>query len=499
MLFNSSDYIFFLVIVVAVQHVIPWKIRPLWLLGASWYFYMQWNPKYIFLMHGTILITYFAGLLIERKHDKRILFASIFILIIVLAVYKYLGFFAEIINTVLGIFKGDYRIDSYIQLVLPVGISFFTLQSIGYVIDVWRGEYRAEHNFVFYALFISFFPQLVAGPIERSENLLPQLKQKNALTWDMFRKGILLILYGFFCKMVIADRLALIVDDVYGNPEHFGGLWIVIATGAFAFQIYCDFYGYSTIARGSALLLGVKLVDNFNAPYLAKSVKEFWRRWHISLSYWFRDYVYIPLGGNRKGFKRKESNLLFVFSLSGLWHGASVTFIIWGFLNGLYQVIRDVINRLLLHRYNDKKISGGATSWHMGNLNRLLSVFTGVLKRIVLFFMISVTWFFFRVGNLSEAKRMVGCIFPIEFNRNLLRQLAIGGSLKVIFPFLIFCLGIMLIVDIGKYRNIEVAEYVIHRPWIVRTVCFVGLFVLIVLFGCYGETYETEQFIYFQF
>lgn len=359
MLFNSSDYIFFLVVVVLFNMLLSEKIRPIWLLGASWYFYMQWNLKYILLMLGTILVTYFAGLLIERKHDKRILFASIVVLIIVLALYKYLSFFTEIINTVLGIFNVGYRVDSYIKLVLPVGVSFFTLQSIGYVIDVWRGECKAERNFVYYALFISFFPQLVAGPIERSENMLPQLKKKNELTWDIFRKGILLILYGLFCKMVIADRLALIVDAIYGSPEQFGGFFIIIATIAFAFQIYCDFYGYSTIARGPALLLGVKLVDNFEAPYLAKSVKEFWRRWHISLSYWFRDYVYIPLGGNRKGFKRKESNLLFVFSLSGLWHGASVTFIIWGFLNGLYQIIRDVINRIPLHRGNDELSGGG--------------------------------------------------------------------------------------------------------------------------------------------
>lgn len=311
---------------------------------------MCWNAKYALLLLSSTIITYFSGILLEyikkrgytdakEKKLKNIVVAFSFISNLgILFYFKYFNFIVGILGRILAIVHIQLVIPTF-DIVLPVGISFYTFQALSYTMDVYRDDIYAENSFLNYALFVSFFPQLVAGPIERSKNLLKQLSISHDFNYKNFLDGFMLMIWGYFLKMVIADRIALFVDTIYENFEIYTGVYLILATGLFAIQIYCDFYGYSTIAMGAAKVMGFNLMENFNAPYLSRSVAEFWRRWHISLSTWFRDYLYIPLGGNRKGKCRKYINILIVFLVSGLWHGAHMTYIIWGGLNGIYQVV----------------------------------------------------------------------------------------------------------------------------------------------------------------
>lgn len=507
MLFNSTDYLIFFPVVFLVYYTIPKRIRYMWLLFASYCFYMRWNPWYIFLLIGCTAVTYTAARLIERERTKPesgILFCRrtvfiicVLVLLSVLGYFKYYDFFLGYFNKILGILHLA-PITRKFNLLLPVGISFYILQALGYVFDVYRGEIRAEKNVFKYALFVAFFPQLVAGPIERSKNLLTQLERPARLSWHDFWKGMLLILYGLFCKMVIADRIAIIVNTVYEDGISYPGMYIAYAAFLFSFQIYCDFYGYSTIARGSALMLGIKLTDNFNAPYYAGSVKEFWRRWHISLSSWFRDYLYIPLGGNRKGGARTEWNLLAVFGVSGLWHGASVSFIVWGLLNGFYQVAGNIFgkvcDRLKRHWLNRcpwvKDCSIGKVRTFSGKLLRVLMTFS----------LITITWIFFAADHMKAALVLIRQMFGV-FNW----EIFVDGSIYSLgvtkeYTHVIF-LGIVLlmIVDFLKYKGKDVAELVLKQGGWFQVLCFVGLTAVCMLLGCYGEIYDTRQFIYFQF
>lgn len=331
MLFNSGKFLIFFPIVTLIYFILPKKIRQYWLLIASWYFYMCWNAGYIVLILYSTVITYISGLLIEKnKLKKKFIVAGSFILnLAVLFYFKYFNFGLGMLTKLLAYIHVSVNVPQF-DVILPVGISFFTFQALSYTVDVYRGDIYAEKNFFKYALFVSFFPQLVAGPIERSKNLLKQISEPKTFDYDRTRDGILLMLWGYFLKMVLADRIAIFVDTVYGDVSVYSGYYIALATILFAFQIYCDFAGYSIIAMGTARIIGIQLMDNFESPYFATSVAEFWRRWHISLTSWFRDYLYIPLGGNKKGKIRKYANEMIVFLASGLWHGASVSFVIWG-------------------------------------------------------------------------------------------------------------------------------------------------------------------------
>ena len=342
MLFNSIDFLIFFPIVTIAYFLIPHKFRYLWLLAASYYFYMCWNPKYALLMATSTVITWASGILIDRVNnkknkteqektkEKKLWVALSFISnLAILFFFKYFDFALANVNAVLTQFNFEL-IQPAFDVVLPVGISFYTFQALSYTVDIYRKEIYAEKNILKYALFVSFFPQLVAGPIERSKNLLIQFNKENHFDYDRVKNGLLLMLWGFFMKLVIADRVAMVVDQVYNNYAQYAGFEIAIATVFFAIQIYCDFGSYSNIAIGAAQVMGFTLMENFRQPYFSKSVAEFWRRWHISLSSWFRDYLYIPLGGNRKGKVRKYINLMIVFLTSGLWHGASWHFVVWG-------------------------------------------------------------------------------------------------------------------------------------------------------------------------
>lgn len=341
MLFNSAEFLVFFPVATLGYYLIPYRYRYLWLLACSYYFYMCWNPVYALLMLFSTGITWLSGLALERvknanleekrsiKYKKVCVAISFFLNLSVLGYFKYANFFIDNINQVLHHMHLVYEMPM-VDVLLPVGISFYTFQALSYTMDIYRDEIYAEKNFFRYALFVSFFPQLVAGPIERSKNLLRQLNEKHRFSFEQARSGFMLMLWGYFLKMVVADRISIIVETVYADYIMYPGWYLIVASFLFAFQIYGDFAGYSMIAMGAAEIMGFRLTDNFNAPYFSKSVAEFWRRWHISLSGWFKDYLYIPLGGSRKGLIRKYVNLMIVFLLSGLWHGSQWNFVAWG-------------------------------------------------------------------------------------------------------------------------------------------------------------------------
>ena len=492
MLFNSIEFIVFFLITVMVYFLVPKKIRYIWLLITSFYFYMSWDAVYALLLLGVIFVTYVTAIKLnainendqplENKIKDKKIYASICIVvcILLLVYFKYLGFVFVNINNVLGLFKKKGAlpvVDSFI----PVGISFFIFQSVGYVIDVYRGDTKAEKNFARYALFVSFFPQLVAGPIERSKNLLKQLATPNDFNFGKAVDGVLLMLWGFFLKMVIADRIAIFVDTVYGNYSTYGGWYLIVAVMLFAIQIYCDFAGYSTIAMGAAKVMGFNLMDNFNAPYMSGSVSEFWHRWHISLSGWFRDYLYIPLGGNKKGTVRKYINIMVVFLISGLWHGASWTFVIWGALNGLYQVIEAFI-------------------WKRKRDNCNKSAIHKIGSALLTFLLVDFSWLFFRANTLDDAINIIKSIVTADnFNVFIDGSILNCGLNSREFIVVLLGIGIIIFSDICKYRGIVLRNVIVRRGFCFKCV-FVSIVVgLILLLGVWGAGYDANNFIYFQF
>lgn len=512
MLFNTPQYILFLPFVVLVYYCLPKKVRYIWLLITSYYFYMKWNLMYVILLFSCTLLTYLCGRILEylekdqtkshqengnRRKQQVCFWGCILLNLGILGFFKYFHFGISVLNHLLP-YLHIRQISWNHEILLPVGISFYTLQAMGYLIDVYRGEIYAEKNFLRYALFVSFFPQLVAGPIERSKNLLVQLYTPKPFRYDNLRKGLLLILYGLFLKMVIADRAAILVDAVYGDSVSYPGYYVVVATIFFAIQIYCDFYGYSTIARGSALLMGIHLMDNFNAPYYARSVKEFWRRWHISLSGWFRDYLYIPLGGNRHGKFRKRGNLMAVFAVSGLWHGASLAFIFWGLLNGIYQVMEDLLDDIKrwLGKYRNEwyQLTGQQDQVSSDCLSKR------VFRTAATFAMVTFAWLFFRAGGLGNAKRILLSMISVNNWTVLFDGSLYGlGIARNYMNVLLLSILALFVVDYHKYQGKDVAEIFLRQGWWFRVMGIMFMIFMILLYGCYGELYDVQQFIYFQF
>lgn len=350
MLFNSIEFFVFLPVVFILYWSLPHKYRWVLVLASSYYFYMCWNAKCIVWILLTTIVSYVAARWLEKEKSHRkqrvIVGASVFVCLGMLFYFKYFNFFSSSVISLLKYF-GFSSTPIILDVILPVGISFYTFQTLGYVIDVYRGDVKAEHHFGMYAAFISFFPQLVAGPIERTTNLLPQIKYERKFKYDQAIYGLKLMLWGYLKKVVIADTISPYVDLVFANPFSYRGFDFIIAIFFFSIQIYCDFSGYSDIAIGVAKLLGVNLMTNFRSPYFSASIKEFWSRWHISLSTWFRDYLYIPMGGNRCSSLRCNFNLLITFLVSGLWHGANWTFVFWGVMHGTCQIIEKCFSRRL--------------------------------------------------------------------------------------------------------------------------------------------------------
>lgn len=497
MLFNSLEFLLFFPAVCLCYFVVPYRARYLFLLAFSYFFYMCWNPQYALLMLTSTIITYLSGLFIDsadkiesdkkRMQCKNLYVALSFISnLAILFFFKYFEFAANTVIRILSIAGIHAQIPAF-DIVLPVGISFYTFQALSYTMDVYRKDIYAERNFFKYALFVSFFPQLVAGPIERSKNLLVQINEKHDFDFERARSGLLLMLYGYFQKVVLAEYLAIVVDSVYNHHAERTGFQLLIATICFAFQIYCDFGSYSNIAIGCAKVMGFRLMENFNTPYFAVSVSDFWRRWHISLSTWFRDYLYIPLGGNRKGKLHKWFNQMIVFLVSGLWHGASWHFVVWGGMNGAYQVIGEWLKPFRENVMKALKIDKEVFSHKL-------------LQMLITFGLVDVSWIFFRASfrqSLSILKTIAG--FREDYWFTWGDNLAAMGLTLGTRNVLIVSLFILFAVDICKYRGISLIEWLCRQGiWLRWLVYFAGVFGILV-FGVYGPKFDASAFIYFQF
>ena len=529
MLFNSLQFLLFFIVVTLTYFGLKWRGRWILLLVASCYFYMVLKPEYILILFLTIVIDYAAGIWIAKTTGparRWLLILSLISNLGILAFFKYLGFFTENVSwlfaqlnmpevaeqvfslgnrlfvKVLHVF-GESGISSFKdnKSILPVGLSFHTFQAMSYTIEVYRGNQKAERHFGIYALYVMFYPQLVAGPIERPQNVLYQFHKTFPYDAENVKAGLMQMAFGLFKKLVIADRLALLVDYAYADPSQHNGLTLLAATFFYTIQIYCDFSGYSDIAIGAARVMGFSLMENFRTPYIAQSVSEFWRRWHISLSTWFRDYLYIPLGGNRKGEVRQYANMMIVFLASGLWHGPNWTYVIWGGLNGFYQilaVLRDkLLTRLGLASPQPQprsmssqagaagaKVARGDTAHGIGigapAENSPLRVVGNVLFT---FGLIMLTWVFFRARTVDDALLILGRIAtlsPLE---------RIDSPLNTVEMWFSVALITFLLVKEYFYLTIPTGN----------TARFAVLFVLITFVTYLFGVFSSNQFIYFQF
>ncbi len=479
MLFNSLQFLVFFCIVTATYFALPHRRRWQLLLIASCYFYMVLVPSYILILFFLIIVDYTAGLLLERTEGNTrrfVLLASLLANIGTLAIFKYFNFINTNVGALLGVFGVHDTITS-LKLVLPIGLSFHTFQSMSYVIEVYRRRYPAEHHAGIYALYVLFYPQMVAGPIERPGNLLRQFHFEQTFEYQRVADGLKLMVWGLFKKVVIADRLALLVNHVYDHPYSYKGLPLILATYAFSFQIYCDFSGYSDIAIGAAKVMGITLMKNFDRPYYAKSIGEFWHRWHISLSTWFRDYLYISLGGNRVPRWRWYFNLFFVFLVSGLWHGANWTFVIWGALHGAYLIISIVTQPAR------EAVLRTFTLDRRPFLRKLIAVF-------ITFHLVTFSWILFRAKSLAEAWYVITNLFHFTPGTSLL-QLGWTGLDTVV--------AICSILVLEAVHLLQRRTPIIHRlaayPAWSRWSVYAGAALVILLFG----KFISLDFIYFQF
>lgn len=485
MLFNSIHFLIFFPLVVILYFSLKHKHRWILLLLASYYFYMSWKAEYIILIIFSTLVDYFVALAIAKEENratkKLLLLISILINIGLLFAFKYFNFISDSLRIILSNFSIQFS-PPILKILLPVGISFYTFQTLGYTIDVYRNKIKPEKHLGIFALYVSFFPQLVAGPIERAKNLLPQFFKKYYFDYFRIADGLKLMLWGFFKKIVIADNLAIYVNLVYNEPHLYTGLPLIIATIFFAFQIYCDFSGYSDIAIGASQVMGFKLMDNFKRPYYSKSVSEFWKRWHISLSSWFKDYLYIPLGGNRVSISRLHFNLLITFLVSGLWHGANWTFVVWGALHAFYMIfslwskkIRE--NILLLTKINRLPL-----------LNKYLQVLTT-------FSLVTFAWIFFRANNISDAFYIIKNLFNWQGVSDF-SYFSSTFFLASPYVFIVGLFGILFLEFIHLIqRHGSIRHMLSNRPIYVRFFIYFLILFGILLFG----NFSSQQFIYFQF
>jgi alginate O-acetyltransferase complex protein AlgI len=476
MLFNSLEFILFFIIVTPLYYILPHKLRWFHLLVASCLFYMAFVPVYILILFSTIIIDYFAGIGLERADQKRkktLLILSLVANIGILFVFKYYNFFIDNINS----YGADLPL---LHILLPIGLSFHTFQAMSYTIEVYRGNQKAEKHFGIYALYVMFYPQLVAGPIERPQNILHQFHEKKYFSYANMVNGMKLMAWGMFKKVVVADRLAIYVNQVFDNYTQFEGITVIIASIFFSLQIYFDFSAYSDIALGSAKTMGFDLMVNFKMPYFSKSIAEFWSRWHISLSSWFRDYLYIPMGGNRGSQRRTLINRFTVFLISGFWHGANWTFVFWGFLHGLFVSIEGFFSKSFP--------------------NFKLNIF---LKRTLTLSMITLAWVFFRANSFSQAFNMIASgshhlidqIHSILVNEDLarLKFLYANKGADLFFPIVFFCTMVLFIESRQKQRSISDYFATLKKP--LRYGLYFFLIYGTILFG----VFEKSQFIYFQF
>lgn len=495
MLFNSVDFFVFFPFVTFFYFIIPKRFRWIWLLISSYLFYMNYSIKYTVFIIISTLITYISGLLIEKADEikdknKSLSLKKLWVLLSfasnlgILFSFKYISFFNNILKDLFSKFNLSYNAPKF-NLIVPLGISFYTLQALSYTVDVYRKDVKAQKNPFRYALFVSFFPQVVSGPIGKAKHLLNQFNEEYSFDYERVKNGFLLMLWGYFQKVFVADRLAVLVNTVYNEPSKYRGFEIILANIFFAFQIYCDFCGYSDIARGAAEIMGIRLYNNFKRPYFSKSIREFWRRWHISLSTWFRDYLYIPLGGKRCSKLRNYMNIMIVFLASGLWHGAAINFIIWGGLHGFYLVFSDILNpykNIIIKRF---KIKTNVFSYKL-------------FQVIITFILVDFAWIFFRADSFKSAKLIIKNM--IAFNP----WIFVNGDLYKLgldykdFSMAIIGIAVVLIINLMQ-RNISLRIELKKQNLLFRWAVYFIAIIVILLFGIYGPEYNAKQFIYSQF
>ena len=472
MQFVSFTFLLLLPVAALINFIIPRKLRYIWLLVISVAFYLSIDIKAAAVMAGTIVVTFFSALLMDRfSSDDGEPRSKVSALVLALAVVIEIA--------AMLIFRSG-------KIMGAIGISFYMLKSVGYLVDVYRGDIKAEKNFLRLALFVSFFTQVVSGPIERAGNMLPQFSYPVTVDFDRMRDGFLQILWGYFLKLVIADRLAMFVNTVYDAPNEIEGSIVAIATVFYSFEIYCDFAGYSAIAIGVSRILGIDVMKNFDSPYMAKSIAEFWRRWHISLSTWLRDYVYIPLGGNRKGTFRKYVNIIIVFAVSGIWHGSALTFLVWGLLHALYQVIGFVTIPLRDKVTDMLKIDRGGLSHR-------------TVKTLFTFLLVNLAWVFFRADSLGKAFDVIKKSFeftPWVFSDGRLYEMGLSRA-----SFNVGILGIILliVVDILAFNGVEIRDRIIRQSIWYRWIVMIAGILAVLIFGIWGAGYNASSFIYQQF
>lgn len=490
MLFNSFDFLFFFPIVTIVYFILPHKFRWAFLLAASCYFYMALIPIYILVLVATIGIDYSAAILIQKEKNalkrKLYLIISIVATCLLLFAFKYINFFIGNYNALAKSLDWNYSITA-LEIILPIGLSFHTFQSLSYVIEVYYGRQKAEKHFGIYALYVMFYPQLVAGPIERPQNLLHQFRAKHKFDQKKFVSGMRLILWGLFKKIVIADRLSVYVNQIFEHPNdwnNYHGWQIIIAAVFFSYQIYCDFSGYSDIAIGTARVMGFELMENFRTPYYSKSIREFWTRWHISLSSWFKDYVYIPLGGNRSSQWKWYYNLFITFLISGFWHGANWTFVAWGSLHGAYLIMGILLNKLIINRIPVIK--------HFLQIN----FFGKLISWAITFSLVTIAWIFFRANSIDDACMLLqkACVFDsiaIDYSAHDIEW----NILKPEYNLAIYLIIFLEIIQLLSRKN-KVEDFIGNWPTIVRWIFYFVITQAIIWLGYYGG---DAKFIYFQF
>ncbi len=487
MLFNSLAFLVFLPIAFVLYWVAPEKYRWIILLLVSYYFYMAASPRYVLLLLCTSLVVWLSSIAIyrsdkeDRAFKKGMLVVTLVICFGLLMFFKYYNFAANSVVAFMEIFSMHIE-PHLLNLLMPVGISFYTFQSTGYLIDVYKGKTRPEESFARFALFVSFFPQIIAGPIGRAPELLPQMKCDRKFDYDLAVSGLRMMLWGYFKKLVISDALGKYVDLIYGNVTYYFGLTFIMVSVMYTFQIYCDFSGYSDIAIGTARLFNIELMQNFKSPYFSKSIREFWSRWHISLSTWFRDYVYIPLGGSRKGKLRKNVNLMVTMLISGLWHGANWTFVLWGGLHGIYQVIEGFLRDLFPKDANRKE-----------------GVASAILHGLITFGLVDLAWIFFRSDSIGDALFIVTHLH----NGVILHFLDAWEKMKVDMLItdmglwkLLAAIVVLMVYDFFSLKHDipkEMSKWKLPLRWII----YVGVTSLIIINKLHGGT--TQQFIYFNF
>lgn len=495
MQFVSLYFFIFFVFFLLGFNAVPARFRCAFLLVGNVLYYLSWADSVLDMLPilAVTLLTWVCSIVIGQSRSQSIrkgaLLVAVFAGVGSLVYYKYSAFLMDTLGSVLGRFRGGYS-GTGVNILIPLGISFFTFQSLSYVFEVYRRNVAAERNFIVYAAYVTFFPTVMSGPIERPEGLLRQLRRPELPRTGFcdLKKGLLLVLYGGFVKYVAADRLAVIADTVFGSYMTRGTTVLAFAVICYTLQIYCDFFAYSLMAMGVGRMMGLRLTENFKAPYFARSIRDFWRRWHISLSTWFRDYVYIPLGGNRCSKARKSANLMTAFLVSGLWHGSSWTFVVWGCLHGLYQVIGDLTAPFRKKLYQSLSVKTDCFSFRLG-------------QRLVTFTLVAVAWIFFRAETLQDAvgyiTRMVTVSEPWNLFNNTVYQLGLD-TLQM--NILLCAMAVILSLDLAKYRwEKNVDELVQEQNWVFQGMIYILLFLAILVLGMYGQAYDAREFIYFQF